>query len=214
MWVASSFSCFKAKLRYIERYYSKLISLPVTTFDIPDELLSFIDDLVKAGKARNRREIIVKAMEVFVKLHVQNWNGPLIIIHGVRKGLISKGSIAELVAGMSDDELYKAGKRMGKTLRDLAMNMRLDISQPENHQAALQILEDFGWGRLQLDGERITITNVFLPSAVIHGYLETALAIHLARIDTVEDIIAFELVPVASPTVKRAGHSRQNKYNK
>lgn len=176
--------------------------MPVTTFDVPEDLLSFIDDLVKTGKARNRREIVVKALEIFVKLQAENWNGPLIIVDGVRSGLIGKGSIARLVAGMSEEELYKAGKRMGKTLRDLALNRRLDISEPANHRAALQMLEDFGWGRFQMYDGRITITAAFLPSPIIHGYLETALAIDLTRIDTTEDIVAFEMAPFAAATAK------------
>lgn len=170
--------------------------MPVTTVDVPEEILSFIDTLVKSGKARNRREIVVKALEVFMKLDVENWNGPLIFVHGVRKGLISKGSIAELVANMSDDERYKAGKRMGKTLKDLALGLRLDITLPDNHRAALQILEDLGWAKFQLDDASITITGAFLPTAVIHGYLETALGVSLTRIDTTEDIIAFRFAPV------------------
>jgi len=177
--------------------------MPVTTFDIPNDLLSFIDDLIMSGKARNRREIVVRALEIFVKFQAQNWNGPLIVIHRVRKGLISKGSIAELVSGMSEEKLYSAGKRMGKTLRDLAIDRRLDISQPGNHKAALQMLEDFGWGMFLMDQGRITIIGAFLPAAVIHGYLETALAITLTRIDTTEDIIVFETNPVATVARER-----------
>ena len=178
--------------------------MPVTTFDVPKHLLSFIDDLVREGKARNRREIVVQALEIYVKLQCQDWNGPLILINGVRKGLISKGSIEELVSGMSDKQLYDAGKRMGRTLRDLAIQRRLDISRPENHRAALQMLEDFGWGRFMIDGEQITITGAFLPAAVVHGYLETALSTTLSKSDTVEDIIVFERMPPPSLTLKES----------
>lgn len=173
-----------------------LIRMPVTTFDIPEDLLSFIDSLVRSGKVRSRREIVVRALEIFVRLQAHEWDGPLISIYGIRKGLISKGSIGELVAGMSNADLYNAGKRMGKTLKDLAMNLRLDISRPENHMAALQMLEDFGWARFAMDHERITITGAFLPAPVIHGYLESALSVALSRVETTEEIVAFEISAV------------------
>ena len=48
-----------------------LISMPVTTFDIPEKMLTFIDNLIKSGKARNRREIGVRALDIFVKLQAQ-----------------------------------------------------------------------------------------------------------------------------------------------
>ena len=178
--------------------------MPVTTFDIPEDLFSFIDGLIRSGNARNRREIVVQALEIFVKLQGHRWNGSLIIIDGVRKGLISKGSIAELVSGMSEKELYDAGRRMGKTLRDLAIGRRLDISQPENHKSALQMLEDFGWGRFVMDGSRIVISGAFLPTAVIHGYLETALSVTLCKVDTTEDIIALDLTSATTSAAKRA----------
>ncbi|MGA2784896.1 MAG: hypothetical protein ABSF09_09395 [Candidatus Bathyarchaeia archaeon] len=178
--------------------------MPVTTFDVPKHLLSFIDDLVREAKARSRREIVVQALEIYVKLQCQDWNGPLILMDGVRKGLISKGSIQELVSGMSDKQLYDAGKRMGKTLRDLAIQRRLDISRPENYKAALQMLEDFGWGKFMIDEKQITITNAFLPAAVVHGYLEAALSTTLSKSYIVEDIIVLERIALPSLTLKES----------
>jgi|SRR5208282_1379445 len=176
--------------------------MPVTTFDIPQELLVTIDNLIHENNARNRREVVVKALEVFFKLQANKWNGPFIYINGIRKGLISKGSLTELISGMSLDELYDSGKRMGKTLRDSAIERRLDLSRPENHITALQMLEDFGWGRFTIDDERITVTSSLLPAALIHGYLETALSIRLTRIETREDIVVLGKLPIMSRSNK------------
>jgi len=165
--------------------------MPVTTVDIPPEQLSFIDTLVKDGFARNRREAIVRALEFYTKFEVHTWMGPLILRYGIRKLLISKGSLSELVSGLSKNELYEAGKRMGKTLRDCVIALKLDVSRPENHKRALQILEDEGWGSFAVDEDRITITNPIFPAPLLHGYLETALSVKLSRLDTTEDIYSF-----------------------
>lgn len=165
----------------------------VTTFNIPENLLSFMGELIRTGRFRTRREIVVKALEIYVRFEAQNWNGPMILIHGLRNGLVSKGGIAELVVGMSEEERHNAGKRMGKTLRDLTIGRHLDVSFPENYKAALSMLEDLGWGRFMMDNNRITITESILPGTILHGYLETALGVTLNKIDTTEDVIAFEI---------------------
>lgn len=166
--------------------------MPVTTFDIPHDLLDFIDNLVRDRAARNRREIVLRALETFRKLEVHRWNGSFIFLYGIRAGLVSKGSIQELTSGISDKELYSVGKRMGKTLRDTGIQRQLDISLPENHATALQMLEDFGWGKFTIDEKRITVAGALLPGELIRGYLETALGVKLSKVDTTEDITVLE----------------------
>ena len=170
-----------------------MIRLPVTSFDIPQDLLSFLDELVRDGIARSRREIVVRALRTYIKLQIHKWNGSFIIVNGIRKGLVSKGSLMELTREMSDKQLFEAGRRMGKALQDSAKGRNLDISLPENYKPALQMLEDFGWGRFNIEGSRITIAEPLLPAAVTHGYLETALATTLEQLDSVEEIHFFEI---------------------
>lgn len=178
-------------------------AMPITTVDIPEHLLKFIDDLVHRKVARNRKEIIVRALEIYVKFQVHKWRRSLIFVNDIRKGLLSKGSLEGLTFGMSENELYEAGKRMGWTLRDSANQRRLDISLPKNHEAALGMLEDFGWGDFETEDNRITVTDCLFPAPLIQGYLETALAIRLRRIESAEDILFFaketELAPVNHP---------------
>jgi hypothetical protein len=167
--------------------------LPITSFDIPQDLLSFLDDLVRDGVARSRREIVLRALQAYIKLQIHKWNGSFIIINGIRKGLVSKGSLLELTREMSDKQLFEAGTRMGKALRDSAKGRKLDISLPENHKQALQMLEDFGWGRFSIEGSRITIAEPLLPAPVTHGYLEAALGTTLQQLESVEEIHFFEI---------------------
>jgi hypothetical protein len=181
------------KLQYTFGSELKAIRLPITSFDLPHELLEFLDELVRNGIARNRRETVVRALQTYIKLQIHKWNDPFIIINGIRKGLVSKGSLTELTSEMSDEQLFEAGIRMGKTLRDSAKARNLDISTPENYKSALQMLEDFGWGRFNIEGGQITIIEPLLPAPVMHGYLESALGTTLEQLDSVEEIQFFQI---------------------
>jgi hypothetical protein len=167
--------------------------LPITSFDLPHDLLRFLDELVEEGTARNRREIVLRALQTYAKLQVQRWNGPFIIINGIRKGLMSKGSLTELTQEMTDEQLYAAGTRMGKTLRISAKTSNLDITMPANYKHGLQMLEDFGWGQFNIQANRITIREPLLPAPIMRGYLESALEIAIRQQDSVEEIQIFEV---------------------
>jgi hypothetical protein len=94
---------------------------------------------------------------------------------------------------MSDKQMFEAGTRMGKALRDSAKGRNLDISTPENYKSALQMLEDFGWGRFNIEGSQITIVEPLLPAPIMHGYLESALGTTLEQLDSVKEIQFFQI---------------------
>jgi len=202
------------KLEYIPEVEFTAIRLPITSFDLPPDLLGFLDELVRNDIARNRRETVVRALQAYIKFQIHKWNGPFIIINGIRRGLISKGSLAELTCEMSHKQMFVAGTRMGKALHDLAKGRRLDISKPENYKSALQILEDFGWGRFDIEGNRITIVEPLFPAAVMRGYLESALAIKLKELSSVEEIQFFEIMRIrhmkGNPLIRKRAHVNKN----
>ena len=184
--------------------------MTVTTVDIPKELLQSIDGLVQQKRVRNRREVIVRALETFMNLQVYRWTSHRIYINGIRKAIVSKGSLSELESGLSDEDLYDAGRRMGKTLRDMGIEQKIDVSLPKNHKAALRILENEGWGGFSVDDERITVTNPVFLSPLMHGYLESALSIRLSVLDTTEDILVFAKVGVRDKSRKNSSRKRQD----
>ena len=69
--------------------------------------LAFIDELVDSRVIRNRREIVIRALENSVKFQMHKWNGSLIFIHGVRQAVISSGCMKELIDGISRRDFMK-----------------------------------------------------------------------------------------------------------
>lgn len=172
--------------------------------------MDFMDELVRDGSARNRREIFVKALRTFVRVQGHKWTGSLIFMNGVRTGLISKGSLGKLVSEMSEDGRRKAGRSMGNTLKALAMGRGRDLTQPENYKVALQMIEEFGWGNLAIDNKRITITSCLFPEEVIRGYLETALSRTLDIVESSEDINVFQITNSSPDTLTNGLYAKNN----
>ena len=154
--------------------------MPVTSFNIPPDLLALVNEIVASGAARNRTEIIVRALENFVRFEMHRWRGNQMVVHGMRTGMMSESDLSGLIGGMSDRELYQAGKRIGAALKDsMLAEYEFDPSRSENHRMMLGFLEDSGWGRFVMDKGRIIVEAPFLPPEVLHGILETALSLNL-----------------------------------
>jgi len=176
--------------------------MPITTVNIPEDLLKYIDSLVAKGVARSKQEVIIKALQNYRKFHMHEWHDPLIIIRGFRRALINQRSLNEILKKFSEEELYEIGKKMGFTLKDSCLaSFGVDSTNRENWELALKLLEDNGWGIFKIEKDknnkeklRIIIYNPFFPKKLLHGYLETALGVKFSLIPTVEDVAILETV--------------------
>jgi hypothetical protein len=179
--------------------------MPVTSIDLSKNVLDFMDNLISHGFARSRREIVLGALESYERYSIHKWRNSIIVLHGLVHGLVSKRSIAQLVAGLSEEELYERGGMMSQSLRDAAMvEYGKDLSKPENHQLGLQMLETAGWGEFTAEGNRIMIREPLFPKQMLHGYLESALGVKLSLADTFEDVVIMTVSravpPIQEPT--------------
>jgi hypothetical protein len=178
-----------------------MIGMVVTTVDIPDTLLNFIDDLVSRDKARNRREVIVAALTFYKNYEVFNWLRSRISIGGFRKAMISYNLIEQLQSKLTPEELYEMGKAMGLTLRDyMLLNYGKDSTNRENFALELAHISAMGWGEFSITDNRIRVDEPFMPKPLLQGYIESGLEIRVREVATVENVALFEIV---SPTIEK-----------
>ena len=170
-----------------------MVEMVITTFDVPKDLLRYMDSLVDNGTARSRREIVIRALEFYKKYDMHEWDESFIVIRGLRRAFMTQRSVEQLTLGMSEEDLWKAGKRMGQILKDsLLATFGKDSSMQANYPLALSILESVGLGKFTLDENRIVVHNPFWPKRLLHGYLEHGLGIKLQHFQTVEDMAIYQ----------------------
>jgi hypothetical protein len=168
--------------------------LPVTTVDVPTDLMEYMDKLVAQGLARNRREILVRALANYRKFRMHEWESELIQFYGYRAGILTQRSYQGLIADLNEKQLMEAGRRMGHTLKDLCLaNFGARTQNPEHWKLALRIFRDMGAGVISLDNDHITISKPYHPTALLNGYLDTVLGTKLLPVRTVEDVAIFQI---------------------
>jgi|SRR5208337_1356547 len=162
----------------------------ITSVNIPDDLLKYINSLIEKGFVRNRKEVIVSALRNYRRLSMHEWKDPLIFIRGVRKGLVTRVSINEFARGLPDGVLRDAGRRMGQTLRDVCLaTSGADIRKRANWPIAFSHLRDMGWGSFEIKHDSIVVTDCFLPKSLMVSYLAYALGVELSAVPTVEEVL-------------------------
>lgn len=166
--------------------------MPVTSLDIPNEMMEYLERITEGGKTRSKRNIVLEALEAYRKFTMHEWQDSYYHIRGFRYGFVSRRALEELLKNLTDEQAYEAGKRAGRILKDCCLaTLNFDTTNKKNWSRALQIVTEYGWGQIQFDEHRIVVQRPFLGKRVLHGYLEAALGVQLSEVKTEEDVAIF-----------------------
>lgn len=183
--------------------------MPITTFDLPAEQLSFLDGMAESGAVRNRKEAVLQAISVYKEYELWKWNPPNIMWRNFRRVIMTEKSLELLLADMSDEEKYEAGKRMGHTLSDsLLSNYNLPASSPKAKEVGFSILKQCGVGEFKIEGSSIIVHQPLFPKPLLQGYLESSFGLSLEVVPTSEDVAIFTIKKEA--VVKARSGTRKN----
>jgi len=166
--------------------------MPVTSLDIPNEMMEYLQRITGRGKTRSKRNIILQALEAYRKFTMHEWQDSYYHIRGFRYGFVSRRALEELLKDLADEQAYEAGKRAGRILKDCCLaTLNFDTTDEKNWTRAFQIIIEYGWGQIQFDEHRIVVQRPFLSKRVLRGYLEAVLGVRLSEVNTEEDMAIF-----------------------
>jgi len=166
--------------------------MPVTTLDVPREMMEYLQRVTDRGKTRSKRSIVLQALEAYRKFTMHEWQDSYYYIRGFRYGWVSKRALEELLKDLTDEQAYEAGKRAGRIFRDCCSGtLNFDTTDKKNWTRTLQTIIEYGWGQIQLYENRVVVQRPFLSKRLLRGYLEEILGVKLTEVKTEEDIAIF-----------------------
>jgi len=166
--------------------------MPVTTLDVPKEMMEYLQRITDKGKTRSKRNVVLQALEAYRNFTMHEWQDSYYSIRGFRYAWVSRRALEEMLKDLTDEQAYQAGKRAGRILKDCCLaTLNFDTTDKKNWTRALQIIIECGWGQIQLDEHRIVVQRPFLSKRLLRGYLEAALGVQLAEVETEEDVAIF-----------------------
>jgi len=164
----------------IAEYRSIVRSLPVTTVDIPEKMIEYIDQLVRKGIVRYRKQVILGALESYRKLEIHRWSAPYLNVGGQRMILINEQSLRKLMASLPEQRLRKAGRELGHAFKNhFYVDLGTDTTDRSNWEVAFDYLRILGWGNFTSIQDKVRVTDGGLNFSFIHGCLEAFLSVKL-----------------------------------
>jgi hypothetical protein len=189
--------------------------LPITTFDLPPELLQFLDKMADSGTVRNRKEAVLQAILAYRDYELWKWNPPNIVWRNFRRVIMTEKSLELLLEDMSEEEQYEAGKRMGHTLADsLLSNYNLVSSSARGKELGFSILKQCGVGEFKIEGGSLVVHQPHFPKPLLQGYLESSFGFSLEIVPTREDVVIFKIRKEAALLKARNTSSKKNEFDR
>ena len=168
--------------------------MPVTTVDISEKMIDYIDELIRRGAVRYRKQVILGALELYQKLEMHRWSGPYYNVGGQRVVLIDEKSFRKLMASLPDQRLKEASRELGQTFNNrFLIELKMDITDRSNWGVAFDFLRNLGWGNFAMIEEKIHVTDGGLNFSFIHGCLEALLSVKLRTVTSNVNMAIFEI---------------------
>jgi len=190
--------------------------MPLTTVDIPKELMDFLDDLVARGVRHSRKEVILEALSYYKALDMVSWRPPIYQLGGSRVVIIDSECLSELARaaeGPGAERLREVGRKVGRALRDrLIASGLLERADLEDPGGVFEFLKALGWGLFKTsgDGRRVVAVQLAVPPPLLHGYLEGLLGVELrAEQTSAKDVAIFTVVEEVRAEASKAQASTQ-----
>jgi len=178
----------------IAEYCNAVRSLPVTTVDIPEKMIEYMDELVRKGIVRYRKQVILGALESYRKLEIHRWSAPYYNVGGQRVVLINEQSFRKLMASLSEQRLRKAGRELGHAFKNhFYVELGTDTTDRSNWGVAFDFLRNLGWGNFTIIEKKVHVTDGGLNFSFIHGCLEALLSVKLLVVVSNVNMAIFEI---------------------
>ena len=169
--------------------------MPLTTVDIPKDIMDYLDGLIAKGVKRSRKEAILEALSFYRTFGMEGWSPPRYQLGSARLVFLNAEGLVELAKEIDGERLVEAGRRAGYILRDhLIANLGLKMVQGGSWEEVFEFLKNMGWGVFRMAEDKILAANLGVPAPLVQGYLEALLDVKLKPLPTrAQDIAIFEI---------------------
>lgn len=172
--------------------------MPLTTVDIPKDVIDYLDDLISRGVKRSRKEIVLEALRYYRMFTMEEWSPPRYQLGSVKLVFLNVEGLFEVAREIDDEKLVEAGRRAGYILRDhLIAYLGFKLVERESWGEVFEFLRNMGWGTFKKADNKILASNLNVPAPLIQGYLEALLGVRLRALPTkAQDVAIFEIEKV------------------
>jgi hypothetical protein len=171
----------------------KIISVTMS-----QSLVNRIDGLVQERVGRSRAQLIEDSVRWFLDFTVHKWTERGIYVNASRAVFESETQSSLFFSSLTPTDQYELGGTAGKQA-PIADTVRLfhgeDPKKADSRTLVLKLLQENGWGSIDLKDNLIVIGSPFYPAPFIRGYFESLLGVKLEVVETsVKENVALRIL--------------------
>jgi len=169
--------------------------MTLTSVDIPEDLMDFMDSLIQKGVRKNRKDIFVEALRYYSRFSMYEWNPPQYYIQAhSRVAWITDQAIRELLSIIEPQKHVEFGKAIGRNIRDVLMVAEgIGTAKKEDWKRPIEFLEFLGYGRFKKLEDKINATDSLLSAQILQGCLESLLNVKLKLVTSSPGMALFQV---------------------
>jgi hypothetical protein len=153
------------------------------TVDLDKNLFNYLGFLENSRRIDSKEEAVLAALRIFKKLNMQDWFPYVYRAGQSRVMIVSQGIMNDLFSTMSNARLYRVSSMIARNRKALdVLDHELDLNIQDNWDVILNELENYGWGKFNLEEDEIHIEHLAVPLIFIRGYLDTLFGVKFEAI--------------------------------
>lgn len=166
----------------------------VTSVELDQEDVKYIEDLIAEGRIRSLKEFVEKCVKFGIAYTLDRWQPGIMNVGPVRVLVLMKKTLDLLVEHIPPEDHEDVGREIGEIVHSFIL-FQHNVEPPKNWEATFKILESMGWGKFQKSQDQtIQVVSPALPSEIMKGCLETLLNVKLEAIRLKIDVHQFKVL--------------------
>lgn len=151
----------------------------VTSVELDEEDVNYIDSLIEEGRVRSLKEFVEKCVKFGITYTLDKWQPGILTVGPVRVVIVIKKIIDLLTEHVALEDYENVGNEIGEIIKSFAM-FHYQADTTKNRDKALRIMSDMGLGQfLMPNNETIQVVSPAMPADMLKNCIETVLDLKL-----------------------------------
>jgi len=166
----------------------------VTSVELEEEDVGYIEKLMKEGRVRSLKEFVELCVKFGRLYTLDRWQKGLFDVGPVRITFMPKKVMELLIERVAEEDHEDVGREMGEIIRSFAI-FQFQTNPSSDWKMTLEVMSNFGWGQFSAPNkDQIQVVSPALPSSVMKSYIETVLNVKLEAVQMKIDVQVFRVL--------------------
>ena len=165
----------------------------VTSVELDEEDVSYVDSLMRDSRIRSLKEFVEKCVRFGRQYTLDRWLPGLFYVGPLRVVMMPHRALSIILERVREEDYEDVGRELGEISKSFAL-FHYQQDTTENLDAGIQIMSEVGLGQFIMPNKtNIQVISPALPFEMMKAYVETVLDLKLEPVKMKIDVHLFKI---------------------